>query len=989
MKNESFLNCFLFHFDIIARIKINKTMQALNERPNASSESKEPIASLKNPSEEALTKTLNPSQGDNPRESKKSGFKLDYDPFQKADLEFAKRHRNARKVMKIEEAMDDPKCEKCMCCGLPVEAQPFSLCSSLHEFNELGPGFPLFYWVIKYSVLMLMFGFFLVGIACLISNVDADSGDQWGNNNDSWAIKASAGNQGSNKSIIPRWQSILHIVYMIVILISYYFLKADLARKEEDIDMSITSPSDYTILVSGLGKDFIEEELKIFIEEHGRDDNLSAKVVKINIPYDITHYIEATRKAEYCKHELFHLELYQKEHPNEVPAIKTCGCCKRKIDTAENLKKQLNAAQEEIDKFEEESKDLKNKLLIGKAFVTFDSQIEARLVVKRYGKSFVSQFWSHLVDSACGAICKEKFMFKFKNRNISAEMAPEPSDIIWQNMSFSFKNRLKNILATYFITLLALCASFGMIYGCTIYQRKVKDDASHQDLSTSDEWKIRLNAMWPAVGIVLINFILGRCVRYFTSYEKYHTFTSYNASVAIKLTIVQFLNTAIISLIANYDWESYWFTSEGLAVNITYIFFSNSFIGPLIYVFSPMVCIKGIKRSLARRDKMLTQGEANAIFDPPQVDMAQRHANIMKTILLTFCYVTIIPEAFLISSAGIVFEYWVNKYMLITRHCRPIRLSGHLTMLMVKFIPWAVLVYSILHYSYMRLLSPDDSEPAFIWMLIVIGIMFILPLDLIISRCNREDLKKFQQIHTDKYEDAAIEFVDDYDRNNPVTQVQGWKYILELMEKKGLIEGDNANYLKKQLAPSDYFLPGLKNVLNNINTDQTVEQIPQQPQADVNLLNFNFMNSAKYKKFAVGLSEIKNAVAKHQKPKKIHQSYAYSAPYQHHYTPSTNLVYPVLPAIYNQQVTDNYQLQNVQYQQSQPYQITPVIPQTVQYQQSGPIYENQYYAQPIQYQPNYAQPQYYNQNMSPSYYPQPYSQFSNPYAPFSGNQYYQ
>lgn len=93
-----------------------------------------------------------------------------------------------------------------------------------------------------------------------------------------------------------------------------------------------------------------------------------------------------------------------------------------------------------------------------------------------------------------------------------------------------------------------------MVYGCTIYQRQVKDDSKRfTNLSTGDEWKLRINGIWPAVGIVLINFILGRCVRYFSSFEKHRTDTSYNASVAIKLTILQFVNTAIISLIVNID----------------------------------------------------------------------------------------------------------------------------------------------------------------------------------------------------------------------------------------------------------------------------------------------------------------------------------------------------------------------------------------------------------------------------------------------------
>jgi len=38
------------------------------------------------------------------------------------------------------------------------------------------------------------------------------------------------------------------------------------------------------------------------------------------------------------------------------------------------------------------------------------------------------------------------------------------------------------------------------------------------------------------------------------------------------------------------------------------------------------------------------------------------------------------------------------------------------------------------------------------------------------------------------YEEAAIKFVDDYDRENPVTRDEGFTYFINLLESKGLID---------------------------------------------------------------------------------------------------------------------------------------------------------------------------------------------------------
>ena len=51
--------------------------------------------------------------------------------------------------------------------------------------------------------------------------------------------------------------------------------------------------------------------------------------------------------------------------------------------------------------------------------------------------------------------------------------------------------------------------------------------------------------------IILINIILKSVVRYLTSKERHETYTAYNLSVALKLMIARFVNTAIVPVIIN------------------------------------------------------------------------------------------------------------------------------------------------------------------------------------------------------------------------------------------------------------------------------------------------------------------------------------------------------------------------------------------------------------------------------------------------------
>jgi hypothetical protein len=58
--------------------------------------------------------------------------------------------------------------------------------------------------------------------------------------------------------------------------------------------------------------------------------------------------------------------------------------------------------------------------------------------------------------------------------------------------------------------------------------------------------------------------------------------------------------------------------------------------------------------------------------------MARRNANIMKTFLLAMYYSPILPIVWPITALSLVAEYWIAKYLLLRRHCRPDNLGNDL-----------------------------------------------------------------------------------------------------------------------------------------------------------------------------------------------------------------------------------------------------------------------------------------------------------------------
>jgi len=55
-------------------------------------------------------------------------------------------------------------------------------------------------------------------------------------------------------------------------MIIYYACRRDLDKYVHKLDLSVDSPSDYTLMVSGMKKTYDLEKVKSFIENYGRKD---------------------------------------------------------------------------------------------------------------------------------------------------------------------------------------------------------------------------------------------------------------------------------------------------------------------------------------------------------------------------------------------------------------------------------------------------------------------------------------------------------------------------------------------------------------------------------------------------------------------------------------------------------------------------------------------------------------------------------------------
>jgi hypothetical protein len=95
--------------------------------------------------------------------------------------------------------------------------------------------------------------------------------------------------------------------------------------------------------------------------------------------------------------------------------------------------------------------------------------------------------------------------------------------------------------------------------------------------------------------IIAINIMLLKVVRTLSVKERHETYTDYNLSVAFKLGIVRFINTAIVPTVVNAA-SSRWFVTGGLVSNYFSIMISMSVTTPVTYFLDAGIIITAIKR---------------------------------------------------------------------------------------------------------------------------------------------------------------------------------------------------------------------------------------------------------------------------------------------------------------------------------------------------------------------------------------------------------
>ena len=519
-------------------------------------------------------------------------------------------------------------------------------------------------------------------------------------------------------------------------------------------------------------------KLDKMVELQKKLDELDEKIQKI----EFDPYINEKNKEKY-------LEGDQRNFYSNFLGL---SCCETQ-ESRSDIIKEKEQIEKEINDLIKDSKENTSAHFGGAAFVTFNSIKQQEDYLSKLPNNFFDyfiSFFKNLFYMFCSC-CTKKDSLNYYKRHITFEAAPEPEDVIFENLEIKPFQRIINTFIVYLVSFIICGVSFVAIFYLNDLQKKIdennKSNTSHTILLYIISFGI--------TGVTsAIDIVLEIVLEILTKWEKQTTWTNFYLSYSLKLTLFSFLNSAVIPIVC----ELIITKSNGcsfLINNMLMKFLVNAFVTTIMWTVNVGCVLKLIKQCLIKKkDKIpYNQKELNEIYELPPMNVAAKYSYIGKTLLMSFLYVPIFPLGLGISLLGFILGYWLEKYNFANMYKKPEMLNRQIVEFYSNYFVLIPFVYGIGDYIFLH-----DAYEKKTWSLIniiVFGVLIILPYNQLLNI----DFLKFEesQIHEKEYKDKYVDFLNDYERANPMTKKEGEMRYLEQLEKKHKINKKEAEKRKK------------------------------------------------------------------------------------------------------------------------------------------------------------------------------------------------
>jgi hypothetical protein len=431
------------------------------------------------------------------------------------------------------------------------------MCETMKNFGHLGTGIYFYFFYLKFLILTFILAGAMISVPAIIisrnynnqmnsycnANVTKTNYticDEYNNRDNDWLYSMNCDNlkyytryldkinDGALSSNVVDYSFIIFLSLIVLLVVKHLFtVIVDAADLEIDI-LNIT-PADYTLMITNIPQTI--EHKDIIIEEYLSIANPNAtnafdndiKPVEVNMAFKVSEFIK-TKEA--------YLKLKNTIKRCELKKLSNYKVLCRKNMSLELLKSQLAETTIKLNEYIVDLDNPQKNLFTGVAFATFNTSKDCDLFLSEFPNTYLKYFFVLfqylMATSICCCCCDKKKINILKNKLfLRVSQAPEPTDILWENLEVTWTERVVRALVSYAITFLILVCSFGIILGLNLYQ-------TGQNKSL---YKYGISALISII-VSIINFIVITLINILTDTERKISVSTKYLSNSVKLQVV-------------------------------------------------------------------------------------------------------------------------------------------------------------------------------------------------------------------------------------------------------------------------------------------------------------------------------------------------------------------------------------------------------------------------------------------------------------------
>ena len=602
-------------------------------------------------------------------------------------------------------------------------------------------------------------------------------------------------------------------------------------------------------------------EFSNYIKKFVINKNENYNIESINICYKLDKYTKFKEAADKYNEYLFELEnsntqikknrqlklkgnrriYFHSPFPEFLlKTFRYCGCdydcCGKKIRIMDILQKRKHK-EKDLNILLDKTNYISDKNFANVVFVSFSTISEQEQFLKKYSKNFFEKiiyFFKNIFAIICKC-CKDKEK-EFKNINdinkiVEVTPAPEPDDIIFENLNTTNTSRFFLVLLNTLISFLIIALSFTIIVLLTMAQDKI-NDLSFGEKNYS-KYAVSL-AM--TIIISIVNILFELILEILTKKEHHISLTNFNLSFSVKLSICTFVNSAIVPLISNIIVSSkkHEIDSDLLVSNMLTMFAVNSIVSPLMWTFNVGFYLNKLiiwKLETNKTNQEWTQKALNELYEYMDIKLAYKYSYLSKTLLMTFFYLPIFPLGIAISMGGFILGFYLEKFNLGHTYKRPEMMNHIICKFYTNFFVLNFFMLALGDFIFLK-----DKYRTNYWTyinLFIFLLLLIIPfgpyLKLNLLGINQSNINK------ETYSQVYFIFYSDYELINPFTIKKGRINYLERLKNLNYLSEHEFQAKKERIEKLKFFqiiseakpkkIVGMRRgLLDNINIKESISK---------------------------------------------------------------------------------------------------------------------------------------------------------------------